>query len=156
MQDLKKKLEQEIAALETELRIDLPREISKARAHGDLSENAEYHAAKERQGIVNARLGQLRARMRELAMVDFSRIPRDRAGLGSSVTVMDLGKGEEFTYRLVTSEEADVATGRITTTSPIGRALIGKQVGDTVKFQSPGGTRELEIIQLVTIHDSTE
>jgi|SRR5215472_7713276 transcription elongation factor GreA len=156
MQDLKKKLEQEIAALETELRIDLPREISKARAHGDLSENAEYHAAKERQGIVNARLGQLRARMRELAMVDFSRIPRDRAGLGSSVTVMDLGKGEELTYKLVTSEEADVATGRISTTSPIGRALIGKQVGDTVKVQSPGGTRELEIVQLVTIHDATE
>jgi len=155
MQDLKKKLEDEIAALEIELRIDLPREISKARAHGDLSENAEYHAAKERQGMVNARLGQLRARMRELAMVDFSRIPRDRAGLGSSVTVLDLGKGEEFTYRLVTSEEADVATGRISTTSPIGRALIGKQVGDTVKFQSPGGARELEIVQLVTIHDAT-
>jgi transcription elongation factor GreA len=155
MQDLKKKLEEEIAALEIELRIDLPREISKARAHGDLSENAEYHAAKERQGIVNARLGQLRARMRELAMVDFSRIPRDRAGLGSSVTVLDLGRSEEVTYKLVTSESADVATGCISTTSPIGRALLGKQVGDTVKVQSPGGVRELEIVQLVTIHDAT-
>ena len=109
MLDLKKKLEEELAALETELRIDLPREISKARAHGDLSENAEYHAAKERQGMVNARLGQVRARLRELSMVDMSRIPRDRVGLGSSVTVLDLTKEEEITYHLVTSEEAAVA-----------------------------------------------
>jgi len=153
MLDLKKKLEEEIAALDLELRIDLPREISKARAHGDLSENAEYHAAKERQGIVNARLGQLRARLRELSMIDLSRIPRDRVGLGSSVTVIDLTKDEEITYRLVTSEDADVAAGRISTTSPIGKGLLGKQVGDTVKVQIPGGMRELEIIQLLTIHD---
>jgi transcription elongation factor GreA len=156
MQDLKKKLEEEIAALENELRIQLPREIAKARAHGDLSENAEYHAAKERQGMVNARLGQLRGRLRELSMVDMSRIPRDRAGLGSSVTVLDLQKEAEITYQLVTSEEADVAKGRISTTSPIGRGLIGKKVGETVKVQIPGGTREMEIIQLVTIHDSTD
>jgi transcription elongation factor GreA len=155
MQDLKKKLEEEIAALENELRIQLPREIAKARAHGDLSENAEYHAAKERQGMVNARLGQLRARLRELSMVDMTRIPRDRVGLGSSVTVLDLEKEEEITYQLVTSEEADVAQGRISTTSPIGRGLIGKKVGETVKVQIPAGIREMEIIQLVTIHDST-
>jgi transcription elongation factor GreA len=155
MLDLKKKLEEEIAALDIELRIDLPREISKARAHGDLSENAEYHAAKERQGIVNMRLGQLRARLRELSMVDMARIPRDRVGLGSKVTVLDLTKDEEITYSLVTSEDADVAAGRISTTSPIGRGLIGKQVGDTVKVQIPGGTRELEITQLITIHDVT-
>jgi len=154
MQDLKKKLEEEIAALDIELRIDLPREIAKARAHGDLSENAEYHAAKERQGMVNARLGQLRARLRELSMVDVSRIPRDRVGLGSAVTVLDLAKEEEITYRLVTSEEANVNEGRISTTSPIGRGLLGKQVGDTVKVQIPGGVREMEIIQLVTIHDA--
>lgn len=156
MLDLKKKLEEEIAALDIELRIDLPREISKARAHGDLSENAEYHAAKERQGIVNARLGQLRARLRELSMIDLTRIPRDRVGLGSSVTVLDLTKDEEITYRLVTSEDADVAAGRISTTSPIGKGLLGKQVGDTVKVQIPGGMREMEIIQLVTIHDVSE
>jgi transcription elongation factor GreA len=156
MQDLKKKLEDEIAALDLELRIDLPREIAKARAHGDLSENAEYHAAKERQGIVNARLGQLRARLRELSMIDVSRIPRDRAGLGSSVTVLDLTKDEEIIYKLVTSEEADVTAGRISTTSPIGRALLGKQVGDTVKVQIPGGLREMEITQLVTIHDAQQ
>ena len=154
MQELKKKLEEEIAALENELRIQLPREISKARAHGDLSENAEYHAAKERQGMVNARLGQLRSRLRELSMIDVSRIPRDRIGFGSSVTVLDLQKDEEITYQLVTSEEADVATGKISTTSPIGRGLLGKQVGDTVKVHIPGGVRELEVIQLTTIHDS--
>jgi transcription elongation factor GreA len=156
MLDLKKKLEDEIAALDIELRIDLPREISKARAHGDLSENAEYHAAKERQGIVNARLGQLRARLRELSMIDMTRIPRDRVGLGSSVTVLDLTKDEEITYRLVTSEDADVAAGRISTTSPIGKGLLGKRVGDTVKVQIPGGMREMEITQLLTIHDVAE
>lgn len=153
MLDLKKKLEEEIAALDMELRVDLPREISKARAHGDLSENAEYHAAKERQGIVNMRLGQLQARLRMLSMVDMSRIPRDRVGLGSWVTVLDLDKDEEVTYQLLTSEEADVAQGRISTTSPIGKALLGKQVGDTVKITIPGGTREMEITKLVTIHD---
>jgi transcription elongation factor GreA len=155
MLDLKKKLEDELAALENELRVDLPREISKARAHGDLSENAEYHAAKERQGIVNMRLGQVRARLRELSMVDMARIPHDRVGLGSTVTVMDLTKDEEITYSLVTSEDADVAQGRISTTSPIGRGLIGKRVGDTVKVQIPDGIREMEIIQLITIHNVT-
>jgi transcription elongation factor GreA len=153
MLDLKKKLEEEIAALDMELRVDLPREISKARAHGDLSENAEYHAAKERQGIVNMRLGQLRARLRTLSLVDMSRIPRDRVGLGSWVTVLDLTKEEEVTYQLLTSEEADVAQGRISTTSPIGKALLGKQVGDTVKVMIPDGVREMEITKLITIHD---
>ena len=156
MQDLKKQLEDEIAALDIELRIDLPREISKARAHGDLSENAEYHAAKERQGMVNARLGQLRQRLRELSMIDFSRIPKDRVGLYSSVTVIDTQKDEEIKYKLVTSEQADVAKGLISTTSPIGKGLLGKQVGDTVKVQIPGGTREMEIVHLTTIHDSKE
>ncbi len=155
MIDLKKKLEEELAALENELRVDLPREISKARAHGDLSENAEYHAAKERQGIVNMRLGQVRARLRELSMVDMARIPRDRVGLGSTVTVLDLNKDEEITYSLTTSEDADVTQGRISTTSPIGRGLIGKKVGETVKVQIPDGVREMEIIQLITIHDLT-
>jgi len=156
MEELKKKLEAEIAALETELRIELPKEIHKARLHGDLSENAEYHAAKERQGMVNARLGQLRARLRELSMIDMTRIPRDRAGLGSTVVVLDVNKEEELTYKLVTSEEADVARGLISTSSPIGKGLIGKKVGDTVKVQIPGGARELEILRLTTIHDASE
>src|SRR6185437_9168622 len=153
MLDVRKKLEEEIAALEHELRSELPKEILKARAHGDLSENAEYHAAKERQGFVNARLGQLQARLRELSMIDVSRIPRDRVGLGSSVLVLDLVKEEEITYRLVTSEDADVAKGLISTSSPIGRGLLGKKVGDTVSIQIPDGKREMEILQLTTIHD---
>jgi transcription elongation factor GreA len=156
MDELKRKLQEEIAALETELRVELPKEILKARAHGDLSENAEYHAAKERQGLVNARLGQLQKRLRELSMVDMAKIPRDRVGLGSRVTVLDTKKEEEIKYKLVTSEEADVAKGRISTTSPIGRGLLGKRVGDTVRIQIPGGAKELEILELSTIHDDTE
>jgi len=156
MEDLKKKLQDEIAALEYELRTELPKEILRARAHGDLSENAEYHAAKERQGWVNARLGQLQARLREFAMVDLSKIPRDRVGLGSQVVVLDLSKDEELTYNLVTSEEADVANGKISTSSPIGRGLLGKRVGDTVKIKIPDGVREMEILGLTTIHDSAE
>jgi transcription elongation factor GreA len=153
MEDLKKKLQDEIAALEYELRNELPKEILKARAHGDLSENAEYHAAKERQAYVNARLGHLQARMRDFMMIDFSKIPRDRVGLGSEVTVLDLDKDEESKYTLVTSEEADAAQGKISTSSPIGRGLLGKRVGDTVKIQIPGGVREMEILSLATIHD---
>jgi transcription elongation factor GreA len=154
MDDLKKKLQEEIAALEYELRNELPKEILKARGHGDLSENAEYHAAKERQSMVNARLGQLQARLREFSMVDMSKIPRDRVGLGSQVVVLDLKKDEEFTYNLVLSEEADVANGKISTSSPIGRGLLGKQVGDTVRIQIPDGIKELEILSLTTIHNS--
>jgi transcription elongation factor GreA len=154
MENLKKKLEQEIAALEYELRNELPQEIRKARAHGDLSENAEYHAAKERQRLVDARLSQLKNRLREFSMIDFSRIPRDRVGLGSTVVVLDLAREEEITYKLVTSEEADAASGRISTSSPIGRGLLGKTVGDTVRIQSPNGMRELEIVELTTIHDA--
>ena len=152
MEELKKRLQAEIAALEYELHVDLPREIAKARAHGDLSENAEYHAAKERQGVVNARLGQLNSRLRELSMVDMARIPKDRVGLGSTVVVLDASKDENITYTLVTSEEADVAQGKISTTSPIGKALLSKKVGDSVNVVSPGGTRELEILELTTIH----
>lgn len=153
MEDIKKKLQDEIAALEYELRTELPREIGKARAHGDLSENAEYHAAKERQGLVNARLGQLRKRMAEMSMVDYSKIPHGRVGLGSTVVVMDSSKDEEVVYSLVTTEEADPPNGKVSTTSPIGRALLGKEVGDVVKFQSPGGAKEFEILKLTTIHD---
>jgi transcription elongation factor GreA len=156
MTDIKKKLQEEITALEYELHNELPKEILKARAHGDLSENAEYHAAKERQGFVNARLNQLRKRLAEISMVDFTKIPHDRVGLGSTVVVLDVNREEEITYSLVTSEEADAAKGKISTTSPIGRALLGKEVGDTAKVQSPGGSKELEILKLTTIHDSAE
>jgi transcription elongation factor GreA len=153
MEDLKKKLQEEVAALDHELHHELPKEILKARAHGDLSENAEYHAAKERQGYVNARLSQLKVRLAEMSMVDLSRLPVDKVGLGSTVVVLDLQKDQEITYRLVTSEEADAATGRISTGSPIGRSLLGKAVGDTVKANIPSGVREFEILKLSTIYD---
>ena len=156
MDDIKRKLQNEIAALDHELRTELPREILKARAHGDLSENAEYHAAKERQGFVNARLGQLRRRMAQFSMIDMSKIPRDRVGLGSRVVVLDLNSDVETTYRLVTPEEADVAQGRVSTSSPIGRGLLGKEEGDVVKILSPGGAKELEVVKLTTIHDVEE
>jgi len=153
MEELKRKLEEEVAALETELRIELPKEILKARAHGDLSENAEYHAAKERQAFVNARLTQLKSRLREISMIDMSKIPRDRVGLGSTVVVLDMVKDEQIRYKLVTSEDVDVSKGLISTSSPIGRGLLGKQVGDSVKINIPGGVREMEIIELTTIHE---
>lgn len=154
MEALKKKLQEEIVALEYELRNELPREISRARAHGDLSENAEYHAAKERQSYVDARLGQLQQRLRALSMVDVTKIPHDRVGLGSTVVILDTQKDEQITYKLVLSEEADVAKGLISTGSPIGRGLLGKQVGDVVKIQIPNGAKEMEILELTTIHDS--
>ena len=156
MADFKKKLHDEIMALEYELRNELPKEFLKARAHGDLSENAEYHAAKERQGFVNARLNQLKQRMAEMSMVDFSKIPHDRVGLGSRVVLLDVKKDEEITYNLVASEEADASNGRISTNSPIGRGLLGKEVGDVVKIQIPGGLKEFEILKLTTIHEMTE
>jgi transcription elongation factor GreA len=156
MEELKKKLQDEVAALDNELRVQLPREILKARAHGDLSENAEYHAAKERQRFVEARVAQLKKRLADFSMIDLSKIPHDRVGLGSTVVVMDTLKDEEITYKLVTSEEADVANGRISTSSPIGRGLLGKTAGDVVKIQIPDGVKELEILRLTTIHDVAE
>src|SRR6202049_2622240 len=154
MEELKKKLQEEITALEIELRVELPREILRARAHGDLSENAEYHAAKERQGMVNARLGQLYGRLRDISMIDMSKIPHDRVGLGSTVVVLDVDKDEQIRYKLVTSEDVDVAKGQISTSSPIGRGLLGKQVGDSVRITIPGGVREMEIVELTTIHQA--
>lgn len=156
MEDIKKKLSEEIAALEYELRTELPKEILKARAHGDLSENAEYHAAKERQAYVESRLAQLKARLRQLSMVDLTKIPRDRVGLGSRVILLDVQKDVRITYKLVTSEEADASKGLISTSSPIGRGLLGKKVGDEVKIPIPGGVREVEILELATIHDLAE
>jgi|SRR5579864_9845430 len=156
MNDIKKKLQDEIATLEYELHNELPREILKARAHGDLSENAEYHAAKDRQGFVNARLNQLKQRLADMSMIDFSKIPHDRVGLGSTVIVLDVKRDEEITYNLVTSEEADAANGKVSTTSPIGRALLGKEVGDVCRVQSPGGQKDLEILKFTTIHEAVD
>src|SRR5204862_5138774 len=138
---IKKRLLEEIKALEHELAHELPQEIKKAVAMGDLSENAEYHMAKQRQEFVRARLGQLKKRMGELSLVNMNNIPRDRAGLGSTIVVYDQTKEEEIVYRLVTSEESDVTQGRISTTSPIGRGLMGKKKGDTTIVVTPSGKR---------------
>jgi len=154
MEDIKKALAEQIKALEYELTTELPAEIKKAVALGDLSENAEYHSAKQRQEFVNARLGQLKRRMGELAMVNLENIPRNKVGFGSTVVVFDSSKDEEISYKLVTSEESDVSKGLISTTSPIGRALLGKEVGDMATVVTPNGKRELEVLKLATIHDA--
>lgn len=156
MEDLIKKLQDEIAAMEYELRNELPKEIQKARAHGDLRENAEFHAAKERQRYVDARLAQLKKRMADMSLIDLTKIPRDRVGLGSRVVVLDQDKDEEITYKIVASEEADAANGLISTNSPIGRGLLGKKAGDEVSISIPSGKRRMEILELTTIHDSMD
>ena len=153
---IKRKLQEEINALEHELVHELPKEIKKAAALGDLSENAEYHMAKQRQEFVKARVRQLGKRLAELSMINMNNIPHDRVGLGSTVKVYDNTKGEEAKYKLVTSEESDVAAGKISTTSPIGRALLNKKVGDEAVVVTPNGKREMEILSLVTIHDEAE
>jgi transcription elongation factor GreA len=154
--NIKKKLEDEITALEHELNHELPKELKKAVALGDLSENAEYHMAKQRQEIVRARLGQLKKRMADLSLVNMNNIPHDRVSLGSTVKVYDSSKDEEIEYRLVTSEESDIAQGKISTSSPIGRALMGKKEGDTVTVVTPAGKRDMDILKLITIHDQKE
>ncbi len=150
---IKRKLRDEIEALEHELIHELPKEIKKAAALGDLSENAEYHMAKQRQEFVKARVRQLGRRLADLSMVNMNNIPKDKVGLGSTVKVFDSTKNEDMEYNIVTSEESDVANGRISTNSPIGRALLNKKVGDTATVVTPNGTRELEILTLSTIHD---
>jgi len=149
---VKQKLQEEIDQLEHELNVDLPKEIAVARAHGDLSENAEYKYAKERQGFVNARIGQLKKRMGDLGMLNLSNIPKDRSGYGSRIVVIDTQRDVRIEYRLVSSEEADVDKGCISTTSPIGRALLNRKVGDEVKVVTPAGAKEFEVVELLTIH----
>jgi len=151
---LRRKLEEEVRALEYELNRELPQELKKAVAHGDLSENAEYTAARERQDYVKARLGQLGKRLADVALVNMNNIPRDSAGFGSTVMVYDVGKGVEVEYKIVTSEEADFNKGMISTSSPIGRSLLGKKVGDVVTVQTPAGKKEFEILKRTTIHDA--
>src|SRR5579872_5766672 len=153
---IKRKLQEEINTLEHELIHELPKEIKKAAALGDLSENAEYHMAKQRQEFVKARVRQLGKRLAELSMINMNNIPKDKVGLGSTVKVYDNTKEEEVEYKLVTSEESDVATGKISTTSPIGRALLNKKVGESATVVTPNGNRELDVIKLTTIHDQAE
>ncbi len=151
--DITKKLEDQIRVLQKELTTELPRALKLALAMGDLRENAEYQTAKERQEFVRARLGQLKQRLSDLAMIDLSKIPHDRISLGSRVVLFDIEKEEEVRYRLVTTEDSDAAEGAISTTSPIGRSLLGKRDGDTVDVRIPSGARSFEIVSFTTIHD---
>ena len=146
-----RKFEDEIATLDRELKLELPKEIKRARELGDLRENAEYHAAKERQRLVEARISMLKKRVSEIALMNVDKIPKDRAGFGSTLHVVE--NGETFVYQLVMPEDADATKGLISTTSPIGRAFLNKEPGDSVKVTTPGGTREFEIVKLITIHD---
>jgi transcription elongation factor GreA len=149
-----KKFEDEIALLDRELKLELPKEIKRARELGDLRENAEYSAAKERQRLVEARISMLKKRVAEIALINIDRIPTDRAGFGSTLQVIE-STGDRLTFQLVMPEDADAAKGLISTTSPIGRAFLNKEPGDSVKVATPGGSREFEIVKLVTIHDDS-
>jgi transcription elongation factor GreA len=150
---VKKKLEEEIQALERELNHELPNELKRARALGDLSENAEYIMAKQRQDYVGARLAQLKRRLADLSLINLNNIPKDRIAFGTRVVLYDVDRDSEVEYKLVTTEEADVAKGLISTTSPIGRGLMGKKIGDSVTVRTPNGAREFEVRSMVTIHD---
>jgi transcription elongation factor GreA len=155
-QEIKERLQTELEELETELRVHLPKEIKRALEFGDLRENAEYRAALDRQEVVKARIGQLRQRLSEIASIDLSKVPRDRIAYGSVVVLYDAERNEEVTYRLVTAEESDPQAGLISTTSPVGRSLMGKEEGDEVKVKTPAGSRSFEIRSLVTIHESMQ
>jgi transcription elongation factor GreA len=152
MKEIKDRLAEELRALEREFRVELPREIRTAVAMGDLRENAEYRAALERQAFVKARIGQLRERLAALNSLNPGQIPRDRAGLGSRVGLVDLDSGEEMTYELVFPELADLGAGLISIASPIGKSLVGSREGDEVKVEIPSGRRRFEVVQVVTIH----
>lgn len=147
-----KKFEEEVAQLERELHHELPKEIQRARELGDLRENAEYQSAKDRQGIVNARIAMLKKRIAEISIMNMDKIPHDRAAFGSTVHLRE-DNGESIVYQLVMPEEADAAKGFISTSSPIGRAIVGKNEGDEIQVTTPNGIRNFEIIKLITIHD---
>lgn len=152
-EDIKKRLQSELDQLERELRVELPREIKRALEFGDLRENSEYQTALDRQNVVKARIVELRQRMSEIASIDLSRIPRDKVAYGSTVVLYDAQRDEEITYRLVTPEESQPARGWISTTSPVGRSLMGKTEGDDVVVHTPAGSRQFEIRRLITLHE---
>ena len=147
-----KRFNDEIAALERELKFELPKEIQRAREYGDLRENAEYKAAKERQEIVNARIAMLKKRVGEISLINLDRIPRDKAGFGSTVHLR-APNGDTVIYQLVMPEDVDAEKGLISASSPIGRAILNKEEGDEVKLTTPGGTLQFELVKLTTIHD---
>lgn len=154
MKEAKRKLEDELRKLGRELKEEIPRALKTAADMGDLSENAEYQAAKERQSFLQARLAQLRERLATLSMVDLSKIPTDKVSYGSKVVLLDLDTDKEVTYKLVSSEESNVKEGLISTASPIGQSLMGREEGDEVQIQTPGGIKNYEIVQFTTLHDA--
>jgi len=156
MIDIKKRLQDEIQKLEYELKVQLPKEILRAREHGDLRENAEYKAAKERQSFLQARAAQLHRRLAALSLVNLDKIPRGKVGLGSVVTVRQQDSAEEIVYEIVVAEDADPTIGRISPSSPIGKCLLGSEPGDTVEVRVPSGTKTYDITKLVTIHDQVK
>jgi transcription elongation factor GreA len=156
MIEIKKKLEEEIKKLDYELKVHLPKEILKAREHGDLRENAEYKAAKERQSYLQARIDQLHRRLAALSLMNLDKLPKDKVGLGSLVRVRQTGTGEETVFEIVTPEESDPTIGRISPSSPIGKCLLNHEEGDTVQVRVPSGTREYEITKLTTMHDQMD
>jgi transcription elongation factor GreA len=147
------RLEKELKALEKEYRQELPKEIHRALQMGDLRENAEYQSALERQHFVKSRITQLQEQLKNLSMIDLSSLPKDRVGLGSSVTVYDAEADKTMTYELVIPDESDFAKGLVSVTSPIGKALIGHREGDEVTVRIPAGTRLFEVVKVVTLHD---
>jgi transcription elongation factor GreA len=155
-QVIKEKLQAELEELESELRIHLPKEIKRALEFGDLRENSEYRAALDRQNMVKARIVELRQRISEIASIDPKRVPRDKASYGSTLVLYDAERNEEVTFRLVTPEESDPEAGLISTTSPVGKSLMGKQVGDEAVVRTPAGARNFEIRNLRTLHDDLE
>jgi transcription elongation factor GreA len=156
MKAVRAKLEEELHSLERELTVDLPREIKVAVAMGDLRENAEYHAALDRQRFVQARIGQLQRRLSELGTMSLDRIPKDRVGLGSTIVLVDLDGDVEVTYELVIPEMADLEKGLISAASPIGRGLLGRKDGETVVIEVPSGKKRFDIITITTIHDKAD
>lgn len=155
-EEVKQKIQEELRVLEAELRTEIPRDLKIAVAMGDLSENAEYTAARNRQDYVRARIGNLRKRLADLSMIDLSRLPHDRVGYGSTVLVYELDTEAELTYKLVMAEDADITQNKISTSSPVGRGLMGKSEGDEVEIITPAGKRRFEIIKLTTIHQSAD
>ena len=154
MIDIRKRLQDELKQIERELRVELPREILLAREHGDLRENAEYKSAKERQTLLEGKKAQLQQRLAALSLVNLDKIPRDRVAYGSRVVLYDFSEDKEVSYTLVTAEESDLAKGLISITSPIGRSLLGKKVGDEVHIVTPAGGKDCEIRSLITIHQA--
>ena len=153
--ELKQKIQDELRQLESELRTEIPQELKKAVALGDLSENAEYESARNRQDYVRARIAGLRKRLADLSMVDMSRLPKDRVAYGSTVELYDVDSGDDITYKLVMAEDADIAQNKISTTSPIGRGLMGRKEGEEVEITTPSGKRRFEIVKLITVHDES-